>query len=269
MQDYKRDNRWLKSTNVAKKADVYYFGGCLPFLDVVFESIGFEGEEIGVHSVRILNAIGVTPAVSDAEVCCGHDAYWTGRTDLAMSLAERNVKAIRASGAKHVIFSCPECYFMFKKVYPEIFGKLGFEVSHITSVVARAIEKLKLRPAKVKATFHDPCRLAKSFGIVQEPRQIINAIEGTEFLELKRVGAEALCCGSSNWISCSRVNKRIQLDRLDEAYASGAELLITSCPKCNIHLRCAVNDQECLHKIEIKDLMVFIGNLLARGRNGA
>lgn len=268
MADYSKNNEWLRGANVAKKADFYYFGGCLPFLGVVFESIGFEGRAIGIHSVRVLNALGITPAVSEAEVCCGHDAYWTGRADTVVSLAEKNVKAIRSTGAKRAIFSCPECYFMFRKVYPEIVGKLGFEVFHITSVLAPMIEKLKLKPARVKTTFHDPCRLAKSFGIVDEPRQVISAIPDIELVELRRRGAEALCCGSSNWINCSRVNKLIQLERLDEAFASGAEVLITSCPKCNIHLRCAMSDEECPRKIEIKDLMVFIGSLLGRSRNG-
>ncbi len=269
MPDYTRNNHWLKGVRIARRGDFYYFAGCLPFLDVVFESIGFQGRAIGLSSVRILNALGITPVVSEDEVCCGHDAYWTGRSDIVKTLAEKNVKAIRATGARKVLFSCPECYFMFKKVYPEMAGKLGFEVIHITSIIAENIDNLKLKDSPLKVAYHDPCRLAKSFGITCEPRQIINAIPQVEFLELERSGAEALCCGSSSWINCSRINKRIQLEKIEEASKTGAEVLLTSCPKCNIHLRCAMNDEDCKHKMEITDLMVFIGKLIGRRRNGA
>ncbi|MGQ9603217.1 MAG: (Fe-S)-binding protein [bacterium] len=269
MPDYRRSNQWLKGAHTAKRADFYYFAGCLPFLDVIFEAIGFQGQEIGLSSVRMLNALSITPAISEAEVCCGHDAYWTGRSEIVQSLAEKNVKAIRATGARKVVFSCPECYYMFRKVYPEIVGDLGFEVLHITSLVADSVAKLRLRGLPLRIVYHDPCRLAKSFGLTDEPRQIMAAIPQIELLELKRFGAEALCCGSSNWINCSRVNKRIQLEKLEEASATGADVLLTSCPKCNIHLRCAMNDEDCKSKMEITDLMVLVGKLIGRRRNGA
>ena len=60
-------------------------------------------------------------------------------------------------------------------------------------------------------------------------------------------------------MSCTRVNKQIQLERLAEAAETGATTLVTGCPKCNIHLACAARDGEGEEKVEIK----FVTDVMA------
>ncbi len=266
--NFRRSTSWLRSLQTSSRGKVYYFGGCLPFLDVIFEDIGFEGTKIGRSSVRLLNALGIRPAVSCDEVCCGHDAYWTGRIDLVRTLADINVKAIRRTGAKQVIFSCPECFYMFKHIYPDIVGDLGFEPVYILNVLLEAIDKVKFKPVNAKVTYQDSCRLARIEGMVTEPRQVLQALPDVDFVEMQRMGKDAICCGSSNWVSCSRVNKQIQIDRLTEAASTGAKILVTSCPKCNIHLRCALRDEDCKVDIDVIDLMVLLASHLGGGKRG-
>jgi len=76
--------------------------------------------------LTLLNALGIEPVVSNEEVCCGHDALWTGDEEAFAQLARRNVDAIKKAGAKTVIFSCPEGYVTFKQEYPKIVGELPF-----------------------------------------------------------------------------------------------------------------------------------------------
>jgi Fe-S oxidoreductase len=265
----RRSPAWLgRGVKTRRKSKTYYFGGCLPFLNVVFDDIGFEGRRIGNSAVKILNRLGIMPAVSESEVCCGHDAYWTGQTDLVRDLARRNVKAIKQAGAERVVFSCPECYQMFKSVYPGLVGKLGIEPVFIIDLVEEKLNRLKVSSVKAKVTYQDPCRLAKADDIIEGPRRVLRSIPDLEFVEMRRVGKDALCCGSSNWVSCSRVNKQIQVERLDEAMSTGAEVLVTSCPKCNIHLRCALRDQDSSGTIEIKDIVTLLAESLGGGKRG-
>jgi heterodisulfide reductase subunit B len=35
----------------------------------------------------------------------------------------------------------------------------------------------------------------------------------------------------------------MRVDRLLEAKATGAEILVTTCPKCQIHFKCAMNNK--------------------------
>jgi heterodisulfide reductase subunit D len=267
--DFNRSPAWLgKDVKTKTRAKTYYFAGCLPFLDVVFRDIGFEGKAIARSAVKLLNRLGIVPAVSGHEVCCGHDAYWTGKPEIAERFAARNVEAIRRSGAEEVVFSCPECYYMFKHVYPDLVGDLGFEPVFIFNLLAGHTEALGFKPTEVKVTYQDPCRLARFDDIIDEPRFLLAAVPGLELVEMERHGKDALCCGSSNFVSCSRVNKRIQVDRLEEAIGTGAGTLLTSCPKCNIHLRCAMRDQDTSGEIEIKDMVTLLAERAGGGKRG-
>jgi Fe-S oxidoreductase len=60
------------------------------------------------------------------------------------------------------------------------------------------------------------------------------------------------------------VNKNIQNERLGEARATGAQTLVTSCVKCQIHLKCAQKDPLKAEEleIEVRDLTVIIADLL-------
>jgi Fe-S oxidoreductase len=269
MPGFRRQASWLgRGVKTRTRGSTYYFGGCLPFLDVVFREIGFDGNAIGNSSVRLLNRMGITPAVSDSEVCCGHDEYWTGGFDLVKDLAERNIRAIKKTGAKRVVFSCPECYHMFKHVYPTFAKTTGLESIFILELLNEKIGDMRMAPLKTKVTYHDPCRLAKSDDIIDEPRQVLQSVPDLEFVEMRRTGKDALCCGSSNWVSCSRVNKKIQVERLKEAGSTGAKVLVTSCPKCNIHLRCALRDEDCPVEIEIIDAVTLVAKSVGGGKRG-
>ncbi len=266
---FRKPTSWLgKNVKIRSRGDTYYFGGCLPFLSVIFKEIGFDGTQIGHSAVRLLNKIGIVPVVSEEEVCCGHDAYWTGETELAKEFAQRNIRLLKRLGVKRVIFSCPECYYMFKYIYPELLGKVNFEVVHILSLLSDNSDRLGRRSYNKKVTYHDPCRLARYDSIIEEPRSLLSSIDSITFDEMERSGTETLCCGSSNWVSCSRVNKKIQVERLEEAIATGAEVLVTSCPKCNIHLRCALHDGDIERDIEIKDILTLLRESLGGGRGG-
>lgn len=270
---YRRPAGWLgRGARTRSRSDTYYFAGCLPFLGIIFREIGFEGAGIAQAAVRLLNNIGIFPAIAEGEVCCGHDAYWTGETDAVKRLARRNVDAIKATGARRVVFSCPECYYMFKQVYPELVGEPGFEPVFILNLLAERLGngsgRLALGPIEGTVTYQDPCRLARYDDITREPRSLLAAVPGLKLEEMKRAGRDALCCGSSSWVSCSRVNKKIQVERLAEAHATSAQTLVTACPKCNIHLRCALRDGDAAAGLEITDILTMLDRSMAAAAAG-
>ena len=69
---------------------------------------------------------------------------------------------------------------------------------------------------------------------------------------MRRSGERALCCAGGTWSNCDRFAKKIQVDRLKEARATGAEVLVTACPKCQIHFLCAMKDPKLGSEIEIE-----------------
>jgi Fe-S oxidoreductase len=257
---------WIdQELETAQSGDVLYFVGCLPYFDTLFNDIEVNTLKAAKATIKILNHLGITPVVMPQERCCGHDLLWGGDFENFKKLAEHNIDHIKKSGAKKIVFSCPEGYRTFKIDYPKYFD-FNIEVVHITEVLSDAIsnEKIKLKNFDKAITFQDACRLGRHLGIYEEPRTAMTSIPNSKLVEMTRSKHRAICCGVSAWMNCSTYSKSLQLARLKEAKETGADLLVLSCPKCEIHFNCAMKDERASKesKIETIQLVTLIADLL-------
>jgi len=259
---------WIDDTlQTATEGEYLYFVGCAPYFDTIFEDLSISLTGAARDTVRLLNHLGIQPIVSNEERCCGHDPFWAGDVETFRELGRRNLDFIRSSGARRVVVSCPECYHMLKAVYPEQLGDLGVEVVHIFDLLVEAVRegRLEFSPTPRIVTYQDPCRLGRFSGVYEQPRELIRALPEVELVEMKETMENAICCGSSGWMNCTAANKAIQVERLRQAGASGAEHLITACPKCRIHLSCALRNDDTDVKIEMQDLLSLLAEALKEG----
>ena len=244
--------------------DYFYFVGCLPFFDVTFQYLEISPLDSARSVLGLLNKLGITPVISNDERCCGHDAMWSGDEATFKKLAKRNLEVIESSGAKTVLFSCPEGYFTFKHHYKEYFGDLPFEVLHITEFLSRELPgaELSFAPSSNGSiTYHDPCRLGRLSGNYEHPRQLLKLIPEIDLKEMSRNRENALCCGTSAWMECSNCSKAMRIERLQEAIQTGAKTLITACPKCQIHFTCALSSAEL--ELGVTDLYTYLSEGLS------
>jgi Fe-S oxidoreductase len=244
---------------VSDDGDTLYFVGCLPHYDALFASQGFEGVNIARNTVRLLNRVGIAPRVLADERCCGHDLLWAGDPEGFRRLAELNMAPFAESGIRRIVTACAECYRTLKMDYAAL--GLKAEVLHISQVLAQAVEegKIKFEQAQGPVTFHDPCRLGRHGGEYDAPRALLAAAANLREMEHSR--RQAVCCGTSVWTQCGQTAKAIQSERLNEASATGAEALVTACPKCQIHFHCAMADPGAVD-IKIRDLTTILAEAL-------
>jgi heterodisulfide reductase subunit D len=244
------------------KSEYLYFVGCLPYFDVFFTDIKANSIESGKSTLKILNFLGIEPQVLANERCCGHDLLWMGDVENFKRLAEHNLKLIEESGAKKIVTSCPECLVSLKFDYPEMFGKQNYEVLHISELISEKIlkDRTKLKKLDTKVTYQDPCRLGRFSGVFDAPREVIKA-SGAELVEMPRNRKNATCCGTSSWVNCDVYSKMIQTNRLKEAKNTQAEVLVTACPKCQIHFSCTQNAEG--YSEELKLRIVDLSTLFA------
>ena len=261
---------WVDDTmRVRRQGDTVLFVGCAPYFDVLFSETGADTLAGARGAVRLLNAAGVEPVLLPNERCCGHDLLWGGDVENFRMLARQNIDAIESVGAERVVVACPEGYMTLKVDYPAHFGALSFKVVHLTEVLAESVESGSLTFAgggeKTVATFQDPCRLGRHMGIYDAPRTVLGALPGVEFVDMRRSRERAVCCGVGGWTNCTSFTKMLQADRLREAKAAGADVLVTACPKCEIHLKCAMNDPVLKEEvgIDIIDLAALAASRLA------
>jgi heterodisulfide reductase subunit D len=259
---------WLsKEYRVSDKSDVLLWVGCAPYFAPVFEDIEFNALDVTKAALKTLNSLGIEPRLLPNEKCCGHDALWTGDVETFKRLAEYNAAQIKEAGIKKIIFSCPEGYRTFKLDYPD-YVDLGCEVQHISEFLADKIGEngVKFKEIRKKVTYQDPCRLGRHLGVYDAPRKVLESIPGIELVEMKHSGLESICCGTSAWTNCDSYSNMLRVERLTEAVETGAELLITTCPKCQTHFRCAMTDkgseQRTTPKIEVMDLASLVASAI-------
>jgi heterodisulfide reductase subunit D len=259
---------WLsKEYRVSENGDILLWVGCAPYFAPVFEDIEFNALDITKASLKALNLLGIEPKLLPNEKCCGHDALWTGDIETFKKLAEYNAAQIKEAGVKKIVFSCPEGYRTFKLDYPN-YVDLGCEVQHISEFLAERIGEngVKFKEIKKKVTYQDPCRLGRHLGVYDAPRKVLESIPGIELVEMRHSGLESICCGTSAFTNCDSYSNMLRAERLCEATETGAELLITACPKCQTHFRCAMTDKGEEHRstprIEIMDLANLVASAI-------
>ncbi len=244
-----------KDVKVNDDSNVLYFMGCVTYFDIIFkDDVGFEGMNIADNTIRLLNAAGITPAVLDDEKCCGHDQFWRGQTELFEDFAKQNAEFLKKY--ETIVTSCPECYRTLAIDYKEELG-LDLNVMHISEFLAERITEIE-PDKKKKVTFHDSCRLGRHMNVYDSPRELLKKA-GHELVELEKNKNDSICCGVSAFVNCDGENKEIRRRKMREAVDTGAEILVTACPKCQIHLKCLQSDKsEPDYDVKIMDLTTLL-----------
>lgn len=254
---------WISpDLKVSSQGEILYFVGCLPYFEAFFSGLNVTLTKIAVDTVRILNSLGVEPVVLQNERCCGHDLIWTGDRTSFQKLRNLNVESFKNVGAKTIVTACGECSYVLKHLYSKSSGSFPFEVMHLTEFLRKAGLPEKERLGG-RATYQDPCRLGRMQGVYDAPRELLGAI--LDVREMAHFGAGAWCCGNSAWLHCDRYSKQMQVERLLEAKRTEADRLVTACPKCQIHLSCAMRDvnlQMDLH-LRLQDITGVIAEAIA------
>ncbi len=216
-----------------EKADLVYYVGCVS---------SYLHPEIPQAVMKILSSIGIDFAFIKEEACCGLPMLESGQRDIAQELAGHNLRLIKKMGAKKVLFSCPGCYKMFKKEYPEEFGvQLDFQPVFITDYLEDLIRKGKLKfrgQIKEKITYHDPCHLGRDMKMYDSPRRLITLIPGLELVELERNREFSRCCGAGGGVKAffPKLSSELAEKRIEDALLVKANNLVTACPSCKENL---------------------------------
>jgi Fe-S oxidoreductase len=264
-----RQNRlsWLpKDIEISKQCNTAFFVGCAPYFDVLFSDLGLHTVEGSKGALRLLNRAQIPFTLLPNERCCGRDLLLSGDMEGFLALARANMHEFSRRGTKNIITNCPECYYTLKVDYPRFLENWDISVTHITELIAPLVENGQLALSKLvqKVTYHDSCTLGRYSRRFDQPRLILGSMEGLEMVEMVDNREKALCCGASPWAYCGAVNKQIQKERLAQAGATGADILVTACPKCQIHFKCAQKNAENndVCQIEIQDICTLAAQSL-------
>jgi len=205
---------------------------------------------------KLLQKAGVDfGTLKEQEVDSGNEAREMGESGLFEELARENIEAFKKFSVKKVITLSPHDYHTFRNDYPKL--GMEFEVYHYTQLISDLIRggKIKLTKEIAKTiTFQDPCHLGRYNGIYEAPRDIIKAIPGVKFVEMRRNHDDAFCCGGGGgrtWYEPEDGRRgRISDVRVAEAKEVETDIIATACPYCLNLLKAAGN----LGDISVRDV---------------
>jgi Fe-S oxidoreductase len=195
--------------------------------------------KVTIATARLLHEAGVDFAIlGPRELCTGDPARRSGNEYVFQGLALQNIETLADLGVRKVVTQCPHCFNTLANEYPQFGGE--YDVVHHSQLLMDLVEQGSIVPKggnDKRVAYHDPCYLGRHNDIYSPARTVLDSFV-SDRVEMPRCGSGALCCGAGGaqmWMEES-TGKRVNVERTQEAIATGAQEIATSCPFCYIML---------------------------------
>lgn len=238
--------------------EILFWVGCAGSFDQ-------RAQKITKAFATILDKVAVKYAIlGKEEACTGDPARRAGNEFLFQMMAYNNIQLLNNYNIKKIVTACPHCFNILKNEYPELGG--NYEVIHHTTFLQQLIDegKIKLKDGGSfkgkKITYHDSCYLGRANNIYEAPRKVLEILDA-ELVEMKRCRTNGLCCGAGGaqmFKEDEPGNKRINIERTDEAIALQPNIIAAACPFCNTMLTDGVKNREKENDIKVLDIAEII-----------
>lgn len=181
--------------------------------------------------------------LGEEEPCCNNLQYDTGYLKEFEEKKKGVAAILNKTKAKEIVTGCPTCYRMLEEQYSDV---IKAKPIHFITKLHQLVKDGKLKfesKKKVKVTWHDPCHLGRFGGMLDEPREIIQAVKNVEFVEMENHGLDSHCCGAGSGMLMSYPEIAIEIskNRYREAEKEGADIILTFCPTCELTLQKGAN----------------------------
>ena len=248
-------------------AEYLYFVGCAASFDR-------RNQRVAKALAKILRSAHLSFAILAAEETCNGDpARRMGNEYLWQLQAQRNIETFARYKVRKVIASCPHCFNTIANEYPQLGG--SYEVVHALQLVRDLIaeKRIALGPGAAESVaYHDPCYLGRHNGIYDDPRAVLDAIDGVTRMEIEPHHRErGFCCGAGGgrmWME-EKVGQRVNHRRVEQILAAGdakgarPSKVASGCPFCLIMLDEGVGAKGIQDELKPVDVLELVAARLA------
>ena len=238
--------------------EILFWVGCAGSFDQ-------RAQKITKAFATILDKVGMKYAIlGKEEACTGDPARRAGNEFLFQMMAYQNIQILNGYGIKKIVTTCPHCFNTLKNEYPELGGH--YDVVHHTTLLQELIDggRIKMKEGGIfkgkKISYHDSCYLGRANDIYEAPRKVLEALDA-ELVEMKRCKSNGLCCGAGGaqmFKEDEPGDKRINIERTDEALETGAAFIASACPFCNTMMTDGVKNREKEAEVGVLDVAEMI-----------
>jgi len=193
-------------------------------------------------------------------MCTGDPARRAGNEYVFQQLALQNIETLNDLGVTKVITQCPHCFNTLGNEYPQLGGE--YEVMHHSQLLMELVAAGRITPknqSDQRITFHDPCFLGRHNDEFDAPRKLLDLVS-SDVVEMPRNRNDSFCCGAGGarmWME-EQTGKKINIERTEEAVATGSDVIATGCPFCFIMLDDGVKEIGEDEKVQVMDISTLL-----------
>ena len=238
---------------------------------------------VGFASVKLLEDAGCRVHVPVAQTCCGQPAWNSGDRADTLEIAKLVIKNFE--NFDYVVAPSGSCAGMLKKHYPELFqgdvewaaraANFSEKVFELTSFLTDVMRISSINAAlSANATYHDSCAGLRELGIAEQPRKLLETVDGLKLTEMKDCET---CCGFGGTfaVKYSDISNSIVTTKAENIEESRAEMLLAGDMGCLLNMAGKLHRQgsevEVRHVAEVLAGMTdtpAIGESASRPRKG-
>ncbi len=210
---------------------VGFLTGCL--MNVMFADVNRD-------TIAVLLANDCEIVTPPDQVCCGSLAAHNGDFEIARKLAKKNIDVFLRYDLDAIVINSAGCS-AFMKEYKELladdpeYREKAAKLSALSKDVNEFLAAIELKPPRhairKRVTYHDACHLVHTQGIFAEPRKLIRAVPGIDYVELNE---STWCCGSGGIYNVVRHDESMQIleRKIRNILDTGAGIVVTGNPGC-------------------------------------
>ncbi|MCB9082210.1 MAG: (Fe-S)-binding protein [Lewinellaceae bacterium] len=241
-----------------REPEILFWVGCAGSFDA-------RAQKVTLAFCQILEAVGIDYAIlGNEEQCTGDPARRAGNEFIFQMMALQNIEVLNGYQVKKVVTACPHCFNTLKNEYPALGGH--YEVIHHTQLLQELITAGRIKMTGggsfkgKRITYHDSCYLGRINGVYEAPREVLETLDA-DLVEMKRCRTNGLCCGAGGaqmWKEDEPGEKRINLERAEEALDTGAAVVAVNCPFCLTMMQDGIKAKDKQDDVMVYDLAELI-----------
>ncbi len=244
-----------------ERPEVLYWVGCMGSFDD-------RAKKTTVAFAQIMQASGVKFAIlGQEEKCNGDPARRMGNEYLYQMLAKDNIETLEKYGVRTIVTACPHCFHQIGNEFPQFGG--NYDVVHHSTFIEALLAQgrvpiiQELHGPVRTFTYHDSCYLGRYNDVYDAPRETLKrSLPVVNLVEMPRSKDAGLCCGAGGgrMFMEEKVGKRINVERAEEALATGADAIAVACPFCMTMMADSVTSRDA--KVQVYDIAEVVAGQL-------
>lgn len=234
---------------------VGFLTGCI--MDVAFA-------EVNIDTVKLLLHHGCAVVVPKGQACCGSLQAHNGGLEAAREMARHNIELFDRDDLDYIVLNSAGCG-AFMKEYEHVFsedeewGPRAKRVARKTKDITEFLVETGFWPSRPtgesekkehlptlalvakglkgkRVSYHDACHLVHTQKISAQPRELLKAVPGIEYIELPEA---SWCCGSAGIYNIVRYEDSMKmLDRkVENIQAIHPDVIVTGNPGCMLQIQ--------------------------------